>query len=125
TSAYRPELLGEALPGSWDDVIVLAKRLRTAGRWMASTLVPTDCACYFLTLCASLGDPPGSRDLLVSEQIGRRALDYMVEMQHLSHPESLNWNPIRMLDHMSHHDDVVYCPLTFCYTNYSRDGYAP
>lgn len=125
TSAYRSDLFGEAVPGSWDGVLALAKRLREAGRWTALTLVPTDCACYFLTLCASLGDPPGRGDSLVSEQIGRRALDFMVEMHRLSHPESLTWNPIRLLDHMSHHDDVVYCPLTFCYTNYSSDGYAP
>jgi multiple sugar transport system substrate-binding protein len=26
---------------------------------------------------------------------------------------------------MSQADDVVYCPLSFCYTNYAREGYAP
>ncbi len=125
TSAYRPDLLDEALPTTWDEVIAFGQRLRNTSRWMAATLAPTDCACYFLTLCASLGDPPGLGDSLVSERVGRQALELIIEFHRLSHPDSLTWNPIRMLDHMSREKDVVYCPLTFCYTNYSRAGYAP
>jgi multiple sugar transport system substrate-binding protein len=92
---------------------------------MAIPLVPTDCICSFLTLCASLGDPPGRSGTLVGEETGRAALEWLVAGARLSHPDSLDWNPIRMLDHMSRAEDVAYCPLSFCYTNYARDGYAP
>ncbi|MCC7450167.1 MAG: hypothetical protein IT324_22305 [Anaerolineae bacterium] len=125
TAAYRSDLLNEPLPTSWDAVIALGKRLQGTWRWIAATLVPTDAACYFLTLCASLGDPPGYGDQLVSETVGRQALETIVAIHRLSHPDSLSWNPIKLLDHMGQTDDVVYCPLTFCYTNYSRDGYTP
>lgn len=123
-SAYRPDLLDEPPPAAWDEVLALAGRLRRVGRWMAIPLVPTDCICCFLSLCASLGDPPGRDNQLVSEQVGQAALRWLVEAVLLAHPDSLTWNPIRMLDTMSQSDAVVYCPLTFCYTNYSRDGYA-
>jgi multiple sugar transport system substrate-binding protein len=125
TSAYRPDLLDAPLPTSWADVLPLAEDLRRAGRWMAIPLVPTDCICCFLTLCASQGHPPGEGGILVGADAGRAALEWLVEAVHLSHPDSLSWNPIRMLDHMSHADDIAYCPLSFCYTNYARDAYAP
>lgn len=124
-SAYRPDQLDRPLPSVWEDVLALAEDLRRAGRWMAIPLVPTDCICSFLTLCASLGDPPGQGKELVSRETGRAALIWLVEAARLSHPDSLTWNPILMLDHMSRTDDVIYCPLSFCYTNYARDGYAP
>lgn len=125
TAAYRPDLLETPLPKTWEEVLTLGKRLQGSGRYLAATHMSVDCICAFLSLCASLGDPPGQRDELVSEQIGRQALELLVAIHRLSHPDSLNLNPIRMLNHMSRENDVVYCPLTFCYTNYSRAGYAP
>ena len=125
TSAYRPDRLDDPLPSAWDGVLALAEDLRRVGRWMAIPLVPTDCICSFLTLCASLGDPPGQGAALVGSETGRAALEWLVEAARLSHPDSLTWNPILMLQYMSRADDVVYCPLSFCYTNYARDGYAP
>jgi multiple sugar transport system substrate-binding protein len=125
-SAYRPDLIDIDIPNNWDAVLNLAGRLRKAGRWMAVPLVPTDCICSFLSLCASLGDPPGQAgDLLADDAVGHHALELLKQFAIKSHPQSMTWNPIRMLDHMSSNDDVAYCPLTFTYTNYSRDGYAP
>jgi multiple sugar transport system substrate-binding protein len=123
-SAYRPDLLDQPLPRTWQEVLALGHYLRQTGRSLAIPLVPTDCICSFLTLCASLGSPPGDSGRLVHETIGRSALHWLVEIVALCHPDSLSWNPIRMLDHMSQADDVAYCPLTFCYTNYARTGYA-
>jgi len=124
-TAYRPDLLDHPVSSSWTDVLPLAEDLRRAGRWMAIPLVPTDCICSFLTLCASQGHPPGQDGVLVGADAGRAVLEWLVEAARLIHPDSLSWNPIRMLDHMSRSDDTVYCPLSFCYTNYARDGYAP
>lgn len=125
TSVYRPDLFDESLPQTWDDVLALGQRLQNSPRRIAMPLVPTDCICSFLTLCASMGEPAGQDGRLVSEQVGHAALRWLAEMAHVSHPNSLTWSPILLLDHMSQFDDVVYCPLTFCYSNYSRDSYAP
>jgi multiple sugar transport system substrate-binding protein len=125
TSAYRPDLLDEPLPHTWQDVLALGTRLRSRDRFIAIPLVPTDCICSFLTLCASQDDPPGHVDRLVSEETGRTALQWLVDASALCHPDSLEWNPIRMLDHMGRADDIAYCPLTFCYSNYARTGYVP
>ncbi len=122
-SAYRPDVLDQPLAGSWEEVLSLGDRLQRDGRWIAMPLVPTDAVCSFLSLCASLGHLPGQDGKLIDEATGRKALQILVDICRLSHPDSLKWNPIYLLDRMSQADDVVYCPLTFCYTNYSRNGY--
>lgn len=128
-SVYRPDLVVGESPGSdlsWDDVLEMADHWRKMNRFVAIPLVPTDCICSFITLCASFGDPPSLRGSdLVSDEVGLKALKYLRDLLAGSHPDCLKWNPIALLDHMSHADDVAYCPLTFCYTNYSREGYAP
>jgi multiple sugar transport system substrate-binding protein len=126
TSAYRPDLLEEPLPEGWEDVLALGACFKARARYLGIPLVPTDCICSFLTLCANLGDPPGDAgDILVGEAIGRRALELLTEIAQVAHPESLSWNPIRLLEAMSTSNKVAYCPLTFSYTNYARAGYRP
>jgi multiple sugar transport system substrate-binding protein len=124
-SATRPDLLDAPLPQSWDEVLALGARLAGTAHRAAMPLVPTDCICSFLTLCASMGDPPGRGGRLVGEDVGRAALRWLAEFARVAHPDSLKWNPIRLLDRMSQTDEVAYCPLSFCYTNYARAGYAP
>ncbi len=123
-SAYRPDLLQGPMPDSWEDVIALGERLKRDGLSIAMPLCPTDAICSFLSLCASLGSPPGGGNHFVDQAAGRQALDYLAQFCRLSPTECLDWNPIALLNHMSQSDDVAYCPLTFCYTNYARDGYA-
>lgn len=123
-SAYRPDLLDADLPQTWDDVLALSRQARARGQYVALPLVPTDAICSFISLCANLGSPIGQHDGLVNEGVGMEALELLVQLAALGHPSALSWNPIALLDHMSAEDDVIYCPLTFCYTNYARDGYA-
>jgi multiple sugar transport system substrate-binding protein len=118
TSAYRPDLLCAQLPSSWEEAASLAAPL-------ALPLQPTDAICSFLTLCASFAHPAACGDRLVDDAIGHRALRTLADLRARAHPSSLDWNPILLLDHMSRSNDVSYCPLAFCYTNYSRAGYAP
>lgn len=126
-SAYRPDLFEGEFPTDWQSVLALGERVRDNSRWIGLPLVPTDCICCFVSLYASLGDPPGQAEgvLLKDDSVGLHALELLDALRKVSHPDSLSWNPIQMLNHMSTHDDLVYCPLTFTYTNYSRDGYAP
>lgn len=124
-SAYREDLLGGPFPKNWFGVLELGESLREQGRYLAVPLVPTDTVCSFLTLCASLSSPPGVGNVLVADEVGHQALTLLRDLHALAHPESATWNPIGLLEHMSRENDVVYCPLTFTYTNYSRDGYRP
>ena len=39
------------------------------------------------------------------------------------HPTSLQWNPIQLYDCMAEENEIAYCPMAFCYTNYSRTGF--
>ena len=126
-SAYRPDLLESPMPDIWQQVLELGENARAEGRWIGIPLVPTDSISSFLSLCAGMGDPVGKKiegQLLHDDQIGLQALEMLAALRDVCHPASLSWNPITMLDHMSSHDDLLYCPLTFTYSNYSRDGYA-
>lgn len=128
-SAYRPDLLeaaGERPPCTWAEVIDLGHRLRTRGQWLGLPLIAVDCMMSFMSACVAEGEPPGqSPDVLVSRPVGERALALLAECAGLSHPETPRENPIRVLDRMSSTDEVVYCPLLFGYTNYSRNGFRP
>ncbi len=123
-SAYRPDLITDDLPDTWDGVIALGEWLKRDGQHIALPLCPTDAICSFLSLCASLGSPPGDGNRLGDEAVGRQALDYLLQFCRLSPADCLDWNPIALLNHMSEASDIAYCPLTFCYTNYARQGYA-
>lgn len=124
-SCRRDDLLGPGWeqPHTWDDVAPAAARLRGHGLSMAIPLAPTDAICSFISLCAGLGEPAGRGERWVSEATGSRALGLLASWGALAHPACLSWNPIAMLDAMSTGDDIAYCPLTFCYTNYSRQGF--
>jgi multiple sugar transport system substrate-binding protein len=124
-SSYRPDLLTLPFPETWSDVVRLGEALRREGRFMALPLCPTDAICSFVTLCASHGSRVGNEDRFVDSSVGMEALRLLVDFVRVSHERSLDWNPIQMLDHMSQTDEIAYCPLNFCYTNYSRDSFAP
>lgn len=128
-SAYRADLLdalGKRPPCTWAGVIELGRSLRTQGQWLGFPLIPVDCMMSFMSACVAEGEPCGSSpDELVSRPVGERVLALLAECASLSHPETPRENPIKVLDRMSTTDDVVYCPLLFGYTNYSRSGFRP
>src|SRR5262249_21337747 len=128
--AYRPDLLersGETVPATWDDVLMLAGRLRQTGRGaIAVPLIPVDTLMCFYSLCANAGEDPCQDDArVVSRVVGRYALELLQALLAEAHPESLRWNPPSTLDRMAATDDVVYCPLLFGYSNYARPGFRP
>jgi multiple sugar transport system substrate-binding protein len=123
-TCYRPDLMDLPFPDNWEGVIRLGEQFRARGQWMAIPLCPTDAICSFLSLCASLGVPPDGGKVLVDKHTGGHVLELLLAMHRVSHPQSASWNPIKLLDRMSSTDEIVYCPLSFCYTNYARLGYA-
>lgn len=129
-SVYREDLLqrhGLGVPRTWDEVLALATRLRGGVQgWMALPLIPVDTLMCFCTLCANAGEDPFLDDgRVVSRAVGRYALELLRALREAGHPESLTWNPPQTLDRMSTTDEVVYCPLLFGYSNYSRPRFHP
>jgi len=123
-SSYRKDLLPDSIPKSWDEVFALANKLRSNGKYVGMALCPTDSLCTFLSLCSHFGAPItiDSKEL-VPHGIGIEILRLMNKMCKEFHPNTLDWNPIELYDHMAQTDDVVYSPMAFNYTNYSRDGF--
>lgn len=124
-SAYRPDLLeklGVEIPTTWDAVLALTNRFKGQ---VATALMHVDTVPCFVTLCANAGEAPFTGDHVASRAVGRHALEIMRTLANVCHPGSRGWNPPQLLDQMSRSDEIIYCPLAFGYTNYSREGYRP
>jgi multiple sugar transport system substrate-binding protein len=129
-SAYRPDLLERLeadVPRTWDAVLALAARLKAHSeerRWIGIPLLPVNTLMCFCSLCANAGEEPfGREEAVVSRDIGHYALKMLKELTNLSHPASREWHPPTFLEHMGRGDELVYCPLTFGYSNYARLSY--
>lgn len=124
-AACRPDLMGEhTVPTSWEEVFALAETLQTSNQKIGMALCPTDCLCTFLSLTAQQGFPARENNyLLTTTDAGLQALELLRDMRNKFHPGSLDWNPVQLYDHMSSEDDIVFSPLAFCYSNYSRKGF--
>jgi multiple sugar transport system substrate-binding protein len=125
-AAYRPDLLrraGLSLPRTWPEALAAADALRRAGQWAALPAIPVDAICAFLAVCAALGETPFFTGQVVTRRTGRSALALLAAFVERCHPDSLAWNPPRLLEHMAAADDVAWCPLAFGYVNYARPGF--
>jgi multiple sugar transport system substrate-binding protein len=125
-AAYRPDLLrraGVGVPRTWPEALAAADALRRAGLWAAMAAIPVDAVCAFLAVCAALGETPFFTGQVVTRRTGRSALALLAAFLERCHPDSLDWNPPRLLEHMASADDVAWCPLAFGYVNYARPGF--
>jgi multiple sugar transport system substrate-binding protein len=126
-SAYRPDLLerlGTMPPETWDEVLELVERAGAAGMSMSLPNKAVDTLASLLTLLANAGtDPYQGADQLAPRAIALEKLALLSRLTEASPPEAFAWNPILLLDHMAADDDVVYCPILFGYSNYSRPGF--
>ncbi|AUP79522.1 extracellular solute-binding protein [Flavivirga eckloniae] len=91
---------------------------------VAWALCPTDLWCAFLTLCAQDSGGDFISEAGVDESIGSAVLRELKHHLKFAHPESINWNPIQILDSMGSDNTIIYSPYLFGYTNYSRAGYS-
>jgi multiple sugar transport system substrate-binding protein len=128
-ASYRPDLLdriGADVPRTWDDVLDLAERARSLDAWVAFPSIPVDAVLALLAVSRGIGEEPCERDdIVVSREVGVRALETLRRVVAASHPESTSWNPPSMLERMSSSDEIAYCPLAFGYSNYARPGFRP
>ncbi|MDW7692979.1 extracellular solute-binding protein [Flammeovirgaceae bacterium SG7u.111] len=122
-AASRPDLLeklGLKLPQTWDDLLELAKK-----GYVAIPGIPQDTLMSFYMVCSTLGeDVCTTKDYVVSEEIGLKALDMLQELGKYIAEESYHWNPIKVYEAMTLSDKYLYSPFAYGYTNYSRAGYA-
>ena len=126
-SAYRPDLLerlGVGVPETWDDVFALDEAARSAGMSISLPNKAVDTLGTLLTLLANSGtEPYQGEEQLAPRSAALEKLALLTRLTVASPPEAFSWNPILLLDHMAEHDDVVYCPILFGYSNYSRPGF--
>jgi multiple sugar transport system substrate-binding protein len=122
-SGARMDLLakhGAAVPGTWAELLELARR-----GLVVVPAIPIDSLMNFYMLCVGLGEEPFlSRDVVVSEGTGRRALEMLRELVSLCDAKCLERNPIATWELMSATDEAAYCPFAYGYSNYARPGYA-
>jgi multiple sugar transport system substrate-binding protein len=122
-ASYRPDLFlkyNYVVPANWDDLIELAKKGK-----VAISSAEVDLALHFLMFCISAGEYPFSTDNeVISLAKGKEALQYMRQLWSLCDKEIFGLNPIQIAELMTTSDKYWYCPFAYCYSNYSREGYA-
>ncbi len=108
------------LPQTWEDVLVLAK----AGK-VAVPAIPIDLLMSFYSFCIAHGKEPFQNlDEVIGVQTGVQAIETMKEFYSIVDKKMFSCNPIAVAEIMSTTDDYWYCPFAYCYSNYSRKGYA-
>ena len=122
-ASYRPDLLEKLrvkLPASWDELLELAGK-----GLVAIPAIPIDLLMNFYMFCLANGREPFiSADEVIDEATGLLALTSMKELYSQVDKKMFDCNPIAVAELMSKTDEYVYCPFAYCYSNYSRDGYA-
>ena len=114
-SSYRKDLLNN-IPKTFEDVIQLAEK--SLVMW---PIKPVDAISSFNTIAANLGNPINSKEgVFIELRIANSILEMMKKLADLVPRECLSMNPIETLDYMSTNDDILYCPLLYGYSNYSR-----
>lgn len=122
-ASYRPDLFYKHkrnIPSTWAELISLAKEGR-----VAVPAIPIDLLMNFYMFCIAHGREPFiTKQEVIKESTGLKALQSMRELYTLVDKEMFNRNPIAVAELMSSTDEYWYCPFAYCYSNYSREGYA-
>src|SRR5258705_4419240 len=122
-ASYRKDLFEKnnaAVPQTWEQLIHLAKEKK-----VAVPAIPIDLLMNFYTFCMAQGKEPfGTEDEIVDREKAVAAIDTMKELYSLIDEKMFSCNPIAVAELMSTSDEYWYCPFAYCYSNYSRTGYA-
>ena len=122
-ASYRPDLFRKSqlsLPVSWPDLLILAEKGK-----VAVPGIPIDLLMNFYMFCIANGrEPFQNRDEVIDVKTGTAALLMMQDLYSRVNPNMFNQNPIDVAELMSNSDDYWYCPFAYCYSNYSRNGFA-
>lgn len=121
----RPDLmvkLGSPVPGTWAEVAGLGDRAKAAGLRLAIGLKGVHGLMTFFFLCANLGKPCATDPALpfLDRPAAREALQTLRALLAWCPREALDWNSIDLHDAMVAADDLVYCPVVYCYATYAE-----
>lgn len=122
-ASYRADLFqqhGQKVPDTWEELLALAEQGK-----VAIPGIPVDLIMNFYMFCVAVGEEPFRTEAeVVSTKKGVLALQLMKQLWGLLDKEVFDWNPIKVAEVMTTTDKYWYCPFAYCYSNYSRDGYA-
>lgn len=122
-ASYRTDLFeksGLKVPDTWDEVLEFAK----TGRVLVPG-IPVDTLMAFYMFCLANGNEPFLiKSEVIDMQTGLSALEDMKQLWSLCNKLIYNSSPIIIAEIMSGTDEYWYCPFAYCYSNYSRRGYA-
>ena len=122
-ASYRADLLQKnniQVPQTWEEVIALAEK-----GVVAAPAIPIDLLMNFYMFCIANGNEPfASKEEVIDFATGIKALETMRQLYSLLDMEMFESNPIAVAEKMSRTDNYWYCPFAYCYSNYSRAGYA-
>src|ERR1051326_2997050 len=122
-TSYRSDLFernGLMVPDTWDELLEFAKTRR-----VLVPGIPVDTLMAFYMFCLANGNEPFlSQSEVIDMSTGLSALDNMKRLWSLCDKIIYKSNPISIAEMMSKTDNYWYCPFAYCYSNYSRKGYA-
>ena len=129
-SAVRTDLLDSAgldhAPQSWSGVAELAEELKDGPLQVAMPLNPNHAYCAFLSVgLAMLGTDFWPKGGKVDREASLDSLEFLRELASGLHPISQYSDPIAISDRMAQSDEILFVPLMFGYSNYSRAGFRP
>jgi multiple sugar transport system substrate-binding protein len=100
-------------PDTWDDVEAAAQTMP-----VALSLAGPHAILTFLSLCVSLGEPPGD-EAFVSMSVAREAMGRLRRLARLAPAGSDALNPIGLLETMATIDAIALVPLVYGYVPYA------
>ena len=117
-TAYRGDLI-ENIPTTFEEIIKLAEKSKVM--W---PIKPVDAISSFNTIAANIGSQINkNHGSFIDISTGKSILEMMKSLANLVPKNCLSMNPIETLDYMSSNNDIIYCPLLYGYSNYSRKGF--
>src|SRR6185437_7541806 len=92
---------------------------------VAVPAVPIDPLMNFYMFCIANGKVPFlNKEEVIDNATGISALETMKELYASVDKKMFGYNPIAVAELMTKTDDYWYCPFAYCYSNYSRIGFA-
>lgn len=120
--SWRPDLIdknGFQLPATWNDLIEMADK-----KQVIMPAFGADLFLNWLMLLHALDAHPFDNQDVFAEKA--KAIEAMSLLKRLAEPmpgEILTWNPIMIAELMTRHDQFVYCPFAYSYSNYCRPSF--
>ncbi|MET8523843.1 hypothetical protein [Nocardioides sp. NPDC004968] len=113
-AATRTGLADVAVPRLWAEVVALSRRAP-----VALSVAGPHALLTFASVCVALGEEPGGAERFVSDEVGRQALELMVDLAARAPHHTLDLDPIGLLAEMTEGDTIAHVPLVYGYVTYA------